>query len=361
MLSEIQSLQAVVRIVSLRLAATSKTITPLMIHLHILPVSTEHQQFLYRVETLDIKLVITHLDALLRSPTPQFPHPPNSDCVYAEDNGSAPDPVVPEILWSQLTDCMCQLTLTSPPCVARYYRNALKWKTVTRQKRGGGAAQRAIKHSKDWEDNQIVSLIHPSAPSLLCRVLQYSPTENSMASSFPFFNSFVFPNLTHLNLDVVEWPEHAFFALQERFRFTITHLLLCDLFLDREAMTKSFQGCLAIESLALIDLPAQTILEALTYRVEDPFVLPRLTSKGGSHHDDPFRWNVSLRPDDALCFARLEDVAIVIQCPLLSPTVEDNVRFLVDIGLVNDRAPRTAQTNSSTALRMHYISTAPRW
>lgn len=182
-------------------------------------------------------------------------------------------------------------------------------------------------------------------------VLADSESEDVIAS---FFESFAFPNLRLLDIDVYNWPHDILFGLQERSRFTLTDLSLHNLRMDAPTVIRFFQQNTAVEALHLTQFTDQGIIHALTYRsAHTSVLLPRLSKLGVKVHSSMLaeegedlmemllsRWDVELRPDGAPTFAQLREVNLQIDGWALHLDVEETIEHLSSVGLVVDHIAR---------------------
>ncbi|KAJ7922025.1 hypothetical protein B0H13DRAFT_2185855 [Mycena leptocephala] len=176
---------------------------------------------------------------------------------------------------------------------------------------------------------------------------------NSGGSSSSFFIIFTFPNLRKLDLDLFDWPEDGLFDLQQRSRFTLTHLSLRNVGLGAAALTRFLVGNPTIEQFCLAEFRDQGIVTALTYHPsQSSILLPRLKDlrirlefsdilvEEGEDLVNMLKSRCVLPPNNATAFAPLETIELHISGPPLSADAEVGIWQLECMGILHNYMPR---------------------
>ncbi|KAJ7858891.1 hypothetical protein B0H13DRAFT_2356320 [Mycena leptocephala] len=171
------------------------------------------------------------------------------------------------------------------------------------------------------------------------------------------FEIFRFPNLTLLDLTLVKWPAEALLSLQVAPTFTLTHLSLHSTYSDSEDGVALVLRFLAqsptIENLQLNEISGSGLIQGLTYVPSyDPVLLPRLERlwisicswrdsekavlrDGGEGLVQMIesRCYLDLRPSGATPFAQLWDFCLKCWKPKFSVSVQERLAYLEEDGV----------------------------
>ncbi|KAJ7447288.1 hypothetical protein B0H11DRAFT_2335560 [Mycena galericulata] len=162
----------------------------------------------------------------------------------------------------------------------------------------------------------------------------------------PFFKFFVFPNLVHLEFDVLSWGEDPLCPLLQFSHFPLVSLSLHFVWLNSTMISAFLALIPTLEELRLREFKDQDIIGALQYRPgHSLLLLPRLQSIWIATEFDltnggvdvvrmlESRWNLSHRPPHAPSFSQLKKAELNISGRPLSTSAATMVETLRSAGL----------------------------
>ncbi|KAJ7105086.1 hypothetical protein C8R43DRAFT_1140971 [Mycena crocata] len=335
----------------------------------ILTALTTVSGFIDRVKRLQLELVIPGFDDLLGLFPPLFPclhrltldaasrtlrqpipagvleffgrSPSLSELFIHAESSILTDSIVPRFPWVQLTDLhiSTRLDLFSARSILARCTNL-----------------RSCSFTALISNNIPRPVVNP--PTTVLRELHKLTVRRSMRglhTSHAFFDIFVLPYLRHLDIDLFNWPRGGPLSLQQRSKFTLTCLTLRDIDADFGTTIAFLQRSPTIAELRLHNFSDQGIITALACPPSHiPVLLPHLTRLAiEMPFSDAFvedgeellemlesRWDLALRPQSLPAFARLQHVDLRIGGDPFSFDVEERIRHLVSVGVLNDHTER---------------------